>query len=155
LDLRIQAAIEAIHKGISNGLEIETLARETNISPSHLRHVFKAEIGLSLTQYIKIARMQQADHLLRTTFLSVKEVMHRVGFTNESYFSREFRRLHSLAPGKYRAKTREVFGQSRRSRHGLDQRTVASGMQSRPQGTGGYRAEGAAADGDAYGGPNK
>lgn len=46
--------------------------------------------------------MQEAEHLLRTTFLSVKEITHRAGFSNESYFSREFRRTHGLPPGKYR-----------------------------------------------------
>jgi AraC-like DNA-binding protein len=33
----------------------------------------------------------------------VKEIMNRVGITNESYFSREFKKAHGLAPGKYRA----------------------------------------------------
>lgn len=104
MDQRIQAAIEVIQNGISGKLEIADLARQTNVSASHLRHVFKTETGLSLTQYIKVITMQQAELLLRTTFLSVKEVVHRVGFGSESYFSREFRRIHGLAPGKYRAK---------------------------------------------------
>jgi AraC family transcriptional regulator len=112
LDLRIQAAIDVIQNGISGKLEIETLARRTNVSPSHLRHVFKAETGLSLTQFIKLARMQEAEHLLRTTFLSVKEVMYRVGFSNESHFSRAFRKTHGLAPGNYRTQRRQVDSQS-------------------------------------------
>lgn len=108
MDLRIQAAIEVIQKGISGKVEIETLARQTNVSASRLRHVFKAETGLSLTQYIKLTRLQEAEHLLRTTFLSVKEITYRIGFSNGSYFSREFRRTHGLAPGKYRARSREA-----------------------------------------------
>ncbi len=108
LDLRIQAAIEVIQNAISGKVEIETVARQTNVSASRLRHVFKAEMGLSLTQYIKRKRMQEAEHLLRTTFLSVKEIAHRVGFGNDNSFSREFHRTHGLAPGKYRARSREV-----------------------------------------------
>jgi AraC family transcriptional regulator of arabinose operon len=105
LDQRIQAAIEVIQNGISGKLEIADLARQTNVSASHLRHLFKTETGLSFTQYIKVIRMQQAELLLRgTTVLSVKKVVHRVGFSSESYFSREFRRIHGLAPGRYRAK---------------------------------------------------
>jgi AraC-like DNA-binding protein len=87
---------------MSGKLDVAILAREINMSVSRLRHVFKKETGLSPRQYIKLKRMQEAEHLLRTTFLSVKEITHRVGFTNESYFSREFLRTHGLPPGKYR-----------------------------------------------------
>ena len=102
LNVRIQAAIEIIQNGISGELDVAMLARQINMSGSRLRHVFKKETGLSPSQYIKLKRMQEAEHLLRTTFLSVKEIAHRAGFTNESYFSREFRRTHDLPPGKYR-----------------------------------------------------
>ena len=102
LDLRIKTAIEIIENGISGKLEIATLARQINMSASRLRHVFKAETGVSPSQYIKRARMHEAERLFHTTFLSVKEISHRAGFSNESYFSREFRRKHGLPPGKYR-----------------------------------------------------
>ncbi|MGH9881794.1 MAG: helix-turn-helix domain-containing protein [Pyrinomonadaceae bacterium] len=65
------------------------------------------ETGLTLMQYLKLVRMQEAEHLLRTTFLSVKEIMNRVGINNESYFSREFMKAHGLAPGKYTAASRK------------------------------------------------
>ena len=102
MNVKIQAAIEIIQNGISDKLDIAMLARQINMSASRLRHVFKKETGLSPSQYIKLRRMQEAEHLLLTTFLSVKEISHRAGFTNESYFSREFRRTHGLPPGKYR-----------------------------------------------------
>jgi transcriptional regulator GlxA family with amidase domain len=103
LSVRIQAAIEIVQNGISGKLDVAMLARQVNMSASRLRHVFKKETGLSPSQYIKLKRLQEAEHLLQTTFLSVKEITHRAGFTNESYFSREFRRTHGLPPGKYRA----------------------------------------------------
>ena len=106
MSVRIQAAIELVQNGISGKLDVAMLARQVNMSASRLRHVFKKETGLSPIQYIKLKRMQEAEHLLRTTFLSVKEITHRAGFTNESYFSREFRRTHGLPPGKYRRQDR-------------------------------------------------
>jgi AraC-like DNA-binding protein len=113
LDLRIQATIEVIRNGISGKLETADLASQINLSASRLRHIFRAETGLSLTQYIKVKRMQKAAHLLRTSFLTVKEVMYRVGFSSRSHFSREFRRMHNLAPSKYRAKARPFVSQPR------------------------------------------
>jgi two-component system response regulator YesN len=106
LDQRIEAVVSAIQRGIAGELELEKLARQANISSSHLRHLFKLETGFTFNQYVKLVRMQQAERLLRTTFLSVKEIMNRVGIGNESYFSREFKKAHGLAPGKYRASYR-------------------------------------------------
>jgi AraC-like DNA-binding protein len=104
LDQRIESIITTLQKRIARQFDIETLARQANISTSHLRHLFKMETGLTVMQYLKLIRMQQAEHLLCTTFLSVKEIMNRVGITNESYFCREFKKLHGLPPSKYRAK---------------------------------------------------
>lgn len=103
LDHRVETIITTIQSGIARRLEIEDLARRANISASHLRHLFKLETGFTLGQYVKLIRMRQAELLLRTTFLSVKEIMNRVGISNESYFSREFKKAHGMAPGKYRA----------------------------------------------------
>jgi AraC-like DNA-binding protein len=102
MDSRIQMAISTIQNRFSREIVIDQLARKANISASHLRHLFKLETGLTLTQYIKLIRMQKAEQLLLTTFLSVKEIMNRVGIKNESYFSREFKRAFGLAPLQYR-----------------------------------------------------
>jgi predicted transposase len=46
--------------------------------------------------------MQQAAILLTTTFLSVKEIVRRVGLTDESHFVRDFKRLYGMTPSEYR-----------------------------------------------------
>ena len=51
-----------------------------NLSGSRLRHLFKAEMDQTPAQYLKAIRMREAAMLLRTTFLSVKEIMNRVGY---------------------------------------------------------------------------
>jgi AraC family transcriptional regulator, arabinose operon regulatory protein len=102
LDPRIQITISTIQTQISSKVDVNRLAQKANISASHLRHLFKMETGLTLMQYIKLIRMQKAEQLLLSTFLSVKEIMNRVGISNESYFSREFKRTFGLAPLQYR-----------------------------------------------------
>lgn len=82
--------------------DLEELARKANLSASHLRHLFKSETGFTPARFVKQVRLEQAAHLLGTTFLSVKEVMNRVGITNESYFSREFKKVYGVAPGEFR-----------------------------------------------------
>jgi transcriptional regulator GlxA family with amidase domain len=79
------------------------LGQLVNLSGSRLRHLFKAEMDQTPAQYLKTIRMSEAATLLRTTFLSVKEIMNRVGISNESHFVHEFKKVHGLAPSKYRS----------------------------------------------------
>lgn len=103
MDRRIQVVSSAIDRNFRHAWDIEELARLVNLSASRLRHLFKSEIGKSPMQYLKSVRMAHAEMLLRTTFLSVKEIMNRVGISNESHFGHEFKKAYALAPSKYRS----------------------------------------------------
>lgn len=102
MDRRIQIITSQIEEQFSRELKIPQLARLVNVSTSHLRHLFKSETGLTPTQYLKRLRMQKAQLLLETTFLSVKQISNRVGFSDDTYFSREFKKTYGVAPGRYR-----------------------------------------------------
>lgn len=113
MDRRIQVVSSAIDRNFRHAWDIEELARLVNLSASRLRHLFKSEIGQSPMQYLKSVRMAHAEMLLRTTFLSVKEIMHRVGISNESHFGHEFKKAYALAPSKYRSAVEsEALGQA-------------------------------------------
>lgn len=102
MDQRIQIVSSQIEGQFSRRLNIGSLARLVNVSESHLRHLFKSETGLTPTQYLKQLRLRKAQTLLETTFLSVKQISNQVGFCDETYFSREFKRTFGVAPGRYR-----------------------------------------------------
>ncbi len=102
MDPRIQLVVSTIEREFSNKLSTETLGHLVNMSASRLRHLFKAETGLTVSQYLKQIRMRRAEVLLQTTFLSVKQIMNLVGVHDDAYFSREFRKLYGAAPGQYR-----------------------------------------------------
>jgi AraC-like DNA-binding protein len=78
------------------------LVRAVNLSPSHLRRLFKAEVGMSTSRYMKLLRMEQAKYLFETSFLSVKEVMRTVGINNRSHFVKDFKKLYGGTPTQLR-----------------------------------------------------
>ena len=82
---------------------LDELAQSLSLSTSRLRHLFTAEVGLSPMQYLKAQRMQSAKELLETTFFNVRQIMRRVGITDESHFVRDFQRRYGLSPAQYRA----------------------------------------------------
>jgi len=110
MDRRVQIVRAAIEADFHRAWDNEKLARLVNLSTSRLRHLFKAETGSTPAQYLKSVRMREAQRLLLTTFLSVKEIMNRVGIADESYFGHEFRKAYGLAPSKFRNSARGSSG---------------------------------------------
>jgi AraC-like DNA-binding protein len=103
MDQRVQIVRSAIEKDCRRAWTITSLAKLVNLSPSRLRHLFKSETGITPNQFIKEVRLNEAEKLLRTTFLRVKEIMNRVGFMDESHFGHEFKKTYGVSPSKYRS----------------------------------------------------
>jgi transcriptional regulator GlxA family with amidase domain len=101
-DYRVQKVIALMEEFLHQGRSASSLAKDVNLSSSRLHQVFKEETGLSPAKYLRLLRMQQAKEFLETSCLSVKEVMVRVGVTDESHFVRDFKKTYGYTPAKYR-----------------------------------------------------
>jgi AraC family transcriptional regulator of arabinose operon len=93
MDPRVQIVLALIAEDLRREPPLTTLAGFVHLSPSRLRHLFKAETGQTPAQHVKFLRLHKAQELLETTFLSVKEIMSSVGISNESHLCRISKRL--------------------------------------------------------------
>lgn len=89
---------ENYHKTIT----LEQLAQLTFLSPYHLGHLFKRDIGISPIQYLINYRMEVAKQLLHSTPYTIKEIAERVGYESETYFHNLFRKVTGQTPGYFR-----------------------------------------------------
>ena len=103
MDARIAWALSYIARRPAEPVSAATLATGVNLSPSRFAHLFRREVGTSPARYLHVVRMLHARKLLEGTFLSVKEVMARVGCNDPSHFSRDFRRFHGIGPRECRS----------------------------------------------------
>jgi transcriptional regulator GlxA family with amidase domain len=99
---RIKKVIELMQGDPSRSLSLGQMAESVNLSPPYFCYLFKSVTGVPPARYLKSLRMQQAATLLTTTFLSVKEIVRRVGCTDESHFVRDFKRMYGMTPSEYR-----------------------------------------------------
>ena len=102
MDRRIELVISKMETETATAWDSATLGALVNLSPSRFRHLFKQETGTSPAQYLKDFRLRKAEVMLRTTFLSVKQVLKQVGLGSNAHFVRDFRKLHGMAPTAYR-----------------------------------------------------
>jgi AraC family transcriptional regulator len=78
------------------------MAAVVHMSPFHFARAFKAATGQPPHRYLTQRRMERAKILLSVTRLPVAEVANRVGFSNQSHFSAQFRRATGTTPKGYR-----------------------------------------------------
>jgi transcriptional regulator GlxA family with amidase domain len=103
LDPRVTWIVDYMQRHLAEPLTIRVLAGQVNLSPSRFRTLFVVQTGVAPMRYLQRARLRRARLLLERTFLSVKEVMALVGYSNPSHFARDFRREHGAPPSEIRA----------------------------------------------------
>lgn len=102
VDRRIELIISRIKKDTAASWDLPTLSALVNLSPSRFRHLFKQETGTGPAQYLKDVRLLRAEKMLRTTFLSIKQILKQVGIASNAHFVRDFRRKYGTTPTAYR-----------------------------------------------------
>lgn len=102
MDERVLHIVGLMKADPRRGLSLGTMAQSVNLSTPHMCFLFKAETGTPPAHYLKLLKMQGAAHLLTGTFLSVKEIMVRVGCSDESHFVRDFKIIYGQTPTGYR-----------------------------------------------------
>lgn len=82
--------------------DIKTLCRKTALSPAKLQEGFKFMFNKTVSDYVRIVRLEKATNLLINTDLTISEIVYTVGLTSRSYFCKIFKEKHKCSPKVYR-----------------------------------------------------
>lgn len=102
-DDRLMKVLTYINNNLYDDIDIDTLADVACMSKSYFIRYFKSGFSTSPLQFINRKKMECAQLMLITEAMSVKEVAYAIGFNNENYFTRLFRKLTGHTPKEYRA----------------------------------------------------
>jgi transcriptional regulator GlxA family with amidase domain len=101
--LHVRKARELIWTEFSNpGLTLDKVAWRSGLSAQHLERCFRAEMGMTVFDYLRHVRIEQAKLLLMDTALAVGVIAERVGFSSHALFSRNFRRAAGVDARAFR-----------------------------------------------------
>lgn len=98
----LQQAKLFIRDNLATPLSLGKLASYLNVSERHLSRLFVAGTGMNFTDYIRLARINQAERLLAESELSIADIAEATGFSSVHYFTRTFQRMKHLPPGRFR-----------------------------------------------------
>ena len=91
-----------VDKNFRYKIYLEDIADSLNISPSYLSRLFHSETGEKLQDYISRIRVEKSQNLLLYSDMSLSEISEYVGFPNQSYYGKMFRKYMSTTPRLYR-----------------------------------------------------
>jgi AraC family transcriptional regulator, arabinose operon regulatory protein len=99
----VEQAQRYLRERVGRRVSVAELAALARLSPSHFAALFRRATGAGVLQYQTRLRMARARELLDTTDLPIAAIARSLGFTDPFYFSRQFRAVHGVTAGRYRA----------------------------------------------------
>lgn len=98
----ITMCIEYVYNHIHDRITIEDLAAYTDLSPSYLSRLFKKELGISVSDYIREKKIDKAQNLLKYSDFTPVEIANYLSFSSQSHFIQAFEKMVGMTPKKYR-----------------------------------------------------
>lgn len=98
----VAQSINFMLENLSQKLKLEEIAAETNLSASHYSRLFLNRTGHSPIDYFIQLRIQRACRLLDNSGWMIADVARELGFDDQFYFSRVFRKVMGMSPAEYR-----------------------------------------------------
>lgn len=102
LPMPVQKALEKMRLYFHQPIRVVELAQIAGMSESHFSRQFKAAIGTSPIDWLRRERINQAKRRLIESDDPVKEIARQVGYADQFFFSKDFKRMTKLTPTQFR-----------------------------------------------------
>lgn len=102
---RVSRAKAIILENLSEPLPLEELGRRVACSHFYLSRTFTRETGMTISQWLRRARLERAAELLKAGKCNVTEAALEVGYSSLSHFSEAFHEVYGCCPGLYPLQT--------------------------------------------------
>jgi YesN/AraC family two-component response regulator len=100
---KLSCVFRFIESHYHQSIGLSDVAQAVGYSPAYLTNLVQAQTGRTVKRWIIERRMVQARTLLVTTSQSVRQVAESVGYSDTSYFVRQFRQMHGASPHAWRS----------------------------------------------------
>ena len=104
ISLHIRRCIDYIYEHLGADLSVKALADVTGLNSTYLSRLFRQEVGISIKRFVKEARVDTAQNLLRYSDLSYSVISTSLGFSTQSVFIAVFKDITGVTPKVYREK---------------------------------------------------
>jgi two-component system, response regulator YesN len=94
---------EHVESCLNEDLSLQAVAERFQIDKYQISRVFKQEFNINYWAFVTKIRMEKAAHFLKQTSWKNNSIAERIGFLDESHFSRAFKKYYGVTPKDYRS----------------------------------------------------
>jgi len=98
----IQSAIIYINENMMNDIALDDVSEYVYLSPAYFSRLFKKEMGINFKDYLNKVKIEESKKFLTNLKLSMTEIAHSVGFADQSYYAKVFKKVEGISPGQYK-----------------------------------------------------
>ncbi len=98
---QLRRTMEYIESNLAQNISLATLAQEIGLSKYYFCRLFKHTTGQTPYQYVLQRRLERAKGLLQQGGINIIEAAHFFGFSDQSHFSRLFKKSYGITPGSF------------------------------------------------------
>lgn len=98
----IKKSILYISQHFSEEMTLEDVAEQVHLNAAYFSSVFKQSTGSSFKEYLNMIRIEESKRLLANTDYTILDIAVAVGFEDQSYFTKVFKKYTGLTPRQYR-----------------------------------------------------
>ncbi|MNY48880.1 HTH-type transcriptional regulator YesS [compost metagenome] len=97
-----------LDKHYHEDISLADIASRFYLSREYISRKFKQEFEVNLSDYLGQIRMSKAKVLLCNPNLRISQVAEMVGYQDEKYFSKVFKKMSGMTPNEYRKTTNSI-----------------------------------------------
>ena len=98
----IHQTVQYLNTHYSEKITMEQMAQRVYLSSSYFSRVFKEETGESFTTYLTRIRIERTKGLLKQKSIRLTDIAQLIGFEDQSYFTKVFKKQEGIPPLRYR-----------------------------------------------------
>ena len=98
----IYKAVNYIKENYMNKITLEEVASHVYLSPSYFSKIFKDDMKCNFNAYVNQIRVERSKQLLLNDNVNLVDISNMVGYEDQSYFSKVFKKIVGVTPGKFR-----------------------------------------------------
>ncbi len=98
----MQKALKYINAHYTEEITLDDVAGSVFLSSTYFSKLFSEEMGCRFTTYLNKVRIEKSKLLLKGSVIPLVDIAGLVGYEDQSYFTKVFKRVTGVSPGKYR-----------------------------------------------------
>lgn len=101
----IQKSMEYINDPFNKNRSLDSVAKYVYLSPAYFSRMFKKEMGIHFIDYLNKVKVEESKKYLIDLKISLSDIAHTVGYSDQSYYTKVFKKVEGVSPGQYRKTT--------------------------------------------------